>query len=81
MEVKLYRGADSIYLLVADDRQSAHFQRRNCYLLQSNVVRYLCHGEFKCSAHKYLHSATADLTSQDFPFRPHSTFICFLRIK
>jgi hypothetical protein len=52
MEVMLCRGADSIYILVADDRQSVHFQRRNCYLLQSDLVRYLRHDEFKCSAHK-----------------------------
>jgi hypothetical protein len=32
MEVTHCRGADSIYMLVADDRQSVHFQRRNCYL-------------------------------------------------
>jgi len=52
MEVTLCRVADSNYILVADDRQSVHFQRRNCYLLQSDVVRYLCRDEFKCSAHK-----------------------------
>ena len=53
MEVTLCRGADSIYTLLVDDRQSVHFQRRNFYLLQSDVVRYLCHDEFKCSAHKF----------------------------
>jgi len=56
--------------------------------LQSDVVRYLCHDEFKFSAQKLSTAqrflrvyVSADLTLQDFPFRPHSTFICFLWIK